>query len=245
MNVLEQPATESTRTTIGSTPRVCRSSKAWRSIAPRSRPPTGRASAQAAPRCTSTGAATSATCSCYEIPPGKSTIPQRHLFEEMFYVLEGAGSTQLELPTASGAASNGERAACSRSRSTRSTGTSTAAASQRALLVSTTNLPMMLNLFHNERFVFDNDFDFDDRIGKKEYFAGEGVLAHGPPGQRYLGDQLRPRPGRGSSCPISPIAVPAAAASYSCWPTARCTRTSRRCRPAPTRRRTATAPAIM
>ena len=35
---------------------------------------------------------------------------------------------------------------------------------------------MMLNLFHNEQFVFDNNFDFDDRLGKQEYFAGEGVL---------------------------------------------------------------------
>ena len=49
------------------------------------------------------------------------------------------------------AASNGARTACSRSRSTPSTGTSTAAARERALLVSTTNLPLMMNMFHNER----------------------------------------------------------------------------------------------
>ncbi len=47
---------------------------------------------------------------------------------------------------------------------------------KRALLVATTNLPMVLNLFHNERFVFDNAFDFDDRPGKDEYFKGEGKL---------------------------------------------------------------------
>ena len=32
----------------------------------------------------------------FEIPPGKSTTPQRHLFEEVIFVLDGRGSTQLE-----------------------------------------------------------------------------------------------------------------------------------------------------
>jgi hypothetical protein len=34
----------------------------------------------------------------------------------------------------------------------------------------------MLNVFHNERFIFDNPFHFDDRIGKEEYFTGGGDL---------------------------------------------------------------------
>src|ERR1700722_12060778 len=112
----------------------------------------------------------------YELSPGKSTLPQRHLFEEVVYVVQGSGNTQLELH-------NGERRSFewgemslfaiplnAKYRHFNGSGT------ERALLVSTTNLPMMLNLFHNERFVFDNDFEFGDRIGKKEYFAGEGKL---------------------------------------------------------------------
>ena len=47
---------------------------------------------------------------------------------------------------------------------------------ERALLVSTTNLPMVMNVFHNESFVFGSDFDFAERAGKKEYFSGEGDL---------------------------------------------------------------------
>ena len=35
----------------------------------------------------------------YELGPRQSTLPQHHLFEEVIYVIEGAGTTQLELPS--------------------------------------------------------------------------------------------------------------------------------------------------
>ena len=39
-------------------------------------------------------------CSCYllDIDPGKRTAPARHLYECFVYVLEGHGSTTIELP---------------------------------------------------------------------------------------------------------------------------------------------------
>jgi hypothetical protein len=111
-----------------------------------------------------------------ELRPGTASLPQRHLYEEVIYVIEGRGSTQLELP-------NGERRSFewgphslfaiplnARYRHFNGSG------SERALLVGTTNLPMMLNLFHNEAFVFENGHDFAERLGKQEWFAGEGVL---------------------------------------------------------------------
>jgi quercetin dioxygenase-like cupin family protein len=112
----------------------------------------------------------------YELGPGKSTNPQRHLYEEVIYVVAGGGNTQLVLP-------NGERRSFEwGARSLFAIPLNAqyrlfnASGSERALLVSTTNLPMMLNLFHNERFVFDNKFEFDERFGKEEHFAGEGEL---------------------------------------------------------------------
>ena len=112
----------------------------------------------------------------YELAPGQSTIPQRHLFEEVVYVVEGSGNTQIELPSGErwsfewGASSLFAIPLNAKYRHFNGSGR------ERAVLTSTTNLPMMLNLFHNEQFVFDNEFDFDDRIGKREYFAGDGVL---------------------------------------------------------------------
>jgi quercetin dioxygenase-like cupin family protein len=85
----------------------------------------------------------------FEIAPGQSTTPQRHLYEEVIYVLEGSGSTQLEF--ADGTKRSFEWGARSlfaiplnaRHRHFNASGR------ERALLVSTTNLPMVLNVFHN------------------------------------------------------------------------------------------------
>jgi hypothetical protein len=111
-----------------------------------------------------------------ELPPGKSTLPQRHMFEEVVCVLDGRGSTQLEFPDGRKRSFEwGPRSLFAiplnvKYRHFNASGT------QRALLNCTTNCPMIMNVFHNERFVFDNDFEFDDRIGKEEYYAGEGDL---------------------------------------------------------------------
>jgi mannose-6-phosphate isomerase-like protein (cupin superfamily) len=118
----------------------------------------------------------------FDIPPGKSTNPQRHLYEEVYYVLEGSGSTQIEFEDGQkrsfewGPKSLFSIPLNAKYRHFNGSGTS------RALLASTTNLPMILNVFHNERFVFDTKFDFIDRAGKSEYFAGEGDLITVRPG---------------------------------------------------------------
>lgn len=112
----------------------------------------------------------------FDIGPGQSTSQQRHLYEDVVYVLEGSGSTQVEF--ADGQKRNFEWAPKSlfaiplnaKHRHFNASG------SKRALLVSTTDLPLVMNTFHNEKFIFDSDFEFIDRAGKKEYFAGEGDL---------------------------------------------------------------------
>ena len=117
-----------------------------------------------------------------DIPAGSSTLPQRHLYEEVYYVLDGRGNTQLEFGDGSkrafewGPNSLFAIPLNAKYRHFNASGT------QRALLCTTTLLPLMMKVLHNERFIFDNDFAFNDRIGKQEYFSGDGDLLRGRPG---------------------------------------------------------------
>jgi mannose-6-phosphate isomerase-like protein (cupin superfamily) len=149
-----------------------------------------------------------------DVAPSKATAPQRHLYEEVFYVLDGRGSTTIE--AADGRRHSfewGPRSLFAIPLNTRYrlfNGSGTA----RARLVSTANLPAVMNMFHDEAFVFENAWDFAGRVGDDKYFSGS----------------------RGA------IAARAARTSCSSSPTARCTRTFPRCRWEPTRRRTAIPP---
>jgi mannose-6-phosphate isomerase-like protein (cupin superfamily) len=110
----------------------------------------------------------------FDIAPSGATAPQRHLYEEVFYVLDGSGSTTIE--TADGRRHSFEWGPKSlfaiplnaRYRLFNGSGT------RGARLVSTANLPAVLNMFHDEDFVFGNGWDFDKRIGSARYFSGEG-----------------------------------------------------------------------
>ena len=118
----------------------------------------------------------------FDIAPGASTAPQQHLFEDVCYVLEGQGSTQLEFSDGSRVSFEwGPRSLFAiplnaRHRHFNASGVN------RALMVDTTNLPMVMNIFHNEAFIFATDFDFLERAGRREYFAGEGDLITVRPG---------------------------------------------------------------
>ena len=118
----------------------------------------------------------------YELAPGKSTSPQRHLYEEVIYVLEGTGSTQIELEDGTKRSFEwGPKALFAiplnvKHRHFNGSGR------ERALLVSTTDMPLVMNTFHNERFIFDNNFDFAERGGKESHYTGEGDLITVKPG---------------------------------------------------------------
>ncbi len=118
----------------------------------------------------------------FELSAGGSTTPQRHLYEDVVYVLEGRGSTELTLEDGSkrsfewGAKSLFAIPLNARHRYFNASG------KERALLVSTTDLPLMLNAFHNEKFIFDNNFDFNERNGGSDHFSGEGNLITVKPG---------------------------------------------------------------
>jgi cupin superfamily acireductone dioxygenase involved in methionine salvage len=118
-----------------------------------------------------------------DIAPGGSTTPQRHLYEEVVYVLEGHGSTTVEADDGRkhtfewGPRSLFALPLNSRYQHFNSSGR------ERARLCSATDLPMMLNIFHNDEFIFDNQFRFRDRAGKPNFFSGEGDFLPMRPGR--------------------------------------------------------------
>ncbi len=123
------------------------------------------------------------SCFLLEIPPGGRTAPQRHLFEVVAYVIGGHGGTAID-------AADGRRhsfewgpgslfALPLNARYRHFNGSGKA----RALLACTHNLPLVMNLFHNEDFVFNNPYDFRARAGTAGHFDGEGELTPLRPGR--------------------------------------------------------------
>lgn len=118
-----------------------------------------------------------------DLAPGAASAPQRHLYEEVIYVLSGRGSTTIE--TADGRTHGfewGPRSLFAIPLNTRYRHFNGSGA-EHARLAVTTNLPAVLNMFHNEAFVFDNPFRFDERVGQSKYFGGEGDFIAVRPGQ--------------------------------------------------------------
>jgi hypothetical protein len=117
-----------------------------------------------------------------EIPAGKATAPVQHIFESTCYVLDGRGSTQLEF--ADGTKRSFEWAKNSffaiplnaKYRHFNTSGT------QRARMTMVTNAPLLMKTFHNDDFIFNSPFMFADRVGREEWYGGEGELHMFRPG---------------------------------------------------------------
>ncbi len=120
----------------------------------------------------------------FDLKPGGSTAVQRHLYEDVYYVLSGHGSTQVE--TADGRSHSFEWGPKSLFalplnapyRLFNGSG------SEPARLASTNNAGMVLNLYHNTDFVFGNEEWFSEREAADDaWFSGEGEMTAIRPGR--------------------------------------------------------------
>jgi mannose-6-phosphate isomerase-like protein (cupin superfamily) len=109
-----------------------------------------------------------------ELKPGAQSSPQKHLYEEVVYVLSGHGSTSVESTDGRRHSFEwGPKSLFALPLNARYQHFNTSGR-EPARLASTNNLCMMLNLFHNESFVFANDYAFPERQGAANHFSGEG-----------------------------------------------------------------------
>lgn len=120
-------------------------------------------------------------CLCVEeLPPGGSTEPQRHLYEEVVYVLSGRGSTQVIRPDGrSHTFEWGPKSLFALPMNARYRHFN-ASGREPARLACTISLPLLLSIFRDEDFVFGCDQDFPDRFGADKLFEGEGDLVPAP-----------------------------------------------------------------
>ncbi len=118
-----------------------------------------------------------------EIPPASATDWARHLYDDVFYVLSGHGSTSIDVGTGQNHCFEwGPRALFAPPLNTRFR-LFNVSGNEPVRLVSANDLPFLLNVFRNEDFLFDNPFSFPDRIGRQGYFAGDGDFLPLKPGK--------------------------------------------------------------
>jgi mannose-6-phosphate isomerase-like protein (cupin superfamily) len=114
-----------------------------------------------------------------EIPAGGETKTEKHLYEEVVYVLKGKGKTQLFGP-GEGANSfdwqEGSLFAVPLNAPRKFVNTGT----EPVLFLAVTTAPLVFDLFHNEKFVRSCDFEFTDRYsGEPNYFAKDAAVEKG------------------------------------------------------------------
>lgn len=119
-----------------------------------------------------TGAEGTDDAHLYELATDTWTNVEKHLYEELIFVLSGSGETEVWCDEAGdkkskiswhqGSLFSPPLNAYHRHRSTNRESTR---------LVSVTSAPFVFDLFHNRKFVFDCDFQFVDRFaGEKDWF---------------------------------------------------------------------------
>jgi mannose-6-phosphate isomerase-like protein (cupin superfamily)/oxalate decarboxylase/phosphoglucose isomerase-like protein (cupin superfamily) len=122
-----------------------------------------------------------------EVPPGQSTHPMRHMYEEIVYILDGSGSTSVwhdEDKKNSFEWGPGSLFAIPLNAWFQF---HNARGNTPARYLSVITAPIVFNLFHNEKFVFDNPFRFEDRFsGESEYFSPETAEHHDTPQGRHV-----------------------------------------------------------
>lgn len=115
-----------------------------------------------------------------EISPGGSVQPEHHMYEELFYVLSGRGATTVwneEGPKRTFEWQEGSLFAVPLNAHHQFFN---GQADSPARLYVVSSAPLIMNLYHNLEYVFNNPFLFIDRFdGRKDFYTAEGKELEG------------------------------------------------------------------
>ena len=118
---------------------------------------------------------TSNDCYVCEIAPGQQLEPQRQLYEEMIYILDGRGSTTVWNEAGAKVSFEWKAGAIFAIPLNTMHQHFNGSGKDAARFVSVTNAPVIINAFGDVGFVHHTPYDFKDRFaGESDYFASGG-----------------------------------------------------------------------
>jgi len=115
-----------------------------------------------------------------EIPPGKSLKPERHIFEEMIFVLQGSGATTVWVEGSKKQTFEWQEGSLFAPPLNTWHELHNGRSNESARFLAVTCAPLAMNLYHNLDFIFNNPFVFSDRYqATSDYFSGSGKIHSG------------------------------------------------------------------
>jgi quercetin dioxygenase-like cupin family protein len=118
-----------------------------------------------------------------EIPAGGHLNPEQHMHDELIHVISGRGATTIEGPDGKKHTFEWGPSAIFAIPMNAKHQIFNGSGTEPARLCAVTDLPIILNIFHDPNFIYDNPYTFPARSSVERYFQGEGEFREVKPGR--------------------------------------------------------------
>lgn len=122
-----------------------------------------------------------------EVPARGALKPERHLYEELYLVVEGHGATEIRKEGSAKTQAFEWQPGSLFSPPANVWHRLFNTTSEPALILAATTAPHLMNIFQSYRFIFENPFDFSERYDEEEeYFRPRDEIEPSPGSQRAM-----------------------------------------------------------